>query len=317
VGAGRRGAPEGPRGGVEVPDRGGQNVAEWKVPCAFSTELSGGGVACAVKPGDTGAEITESFGLHAVGIPATWSSATPVYLHLVGSGGEPAKATTQAFPNEEILAQVTARGAFVLMVAYDNKEPIGSLCKTDVDCYEPIRRSVIFGEPVPAPYDALKSVAKPNDIVSRARALISYLQSKSPPGTLPAAISGAELDMSKLRIGGHSQGGGHAALLAKVFLVERLCMLSSPLDGKNTINGAKNVPWVEGSWATPAGNRRGTIHELDDGFAKALANLEAMGLSEGVQWRRLTGDTPDPHSYTAKSAAPEPTEARGFCILDP
>lgn len=304
-------------GGGGSSGQGGQAGPVWEVPCAFSAGLSGGGVACAIRPSDTRAEIADSFGYHAVGIPATWSSATPVYLHLVGSGGEPAKPTTQAFPNEEILAQVTSKGVFVLMVAYDNKEPIGSLCKTDLDCYEPIRRSVLFGDPVPPPHDALKSVAKPNDIVSRARELVSYLKSKSPSGGLPAAISGGDIEVGKLRVGGHSQGGGHAALLAKTFQVERLCMLSSPLDGKNTLGGAESVPWVAGSWATPAGSRRGTIHEKDDGFAKAQANLAAMGLSEGVHWRRLTGATPDPHSYTAKDSSAEPAEARSFCILDP
>ena len=62
--------------------------------CVFE-QAAPGGKLCALKPSGA-AGITDTFGYHAVGLPETITAATPVYVHLVGSGGDPALARRSA-----------------------------------------------------------------------------------------------------------------------------------------------------------------------------------------------------------------------------
>lgn len=209
--------------------------------------------------------------------------------------------------------ELTALGVLVLMPAYDNEPTVGSLCKLDLDCYEPVRREILYGEDAPAPYSTFKDVQKPNDVVSRLNALVATLfQSGLLGATPPSALAGGKLDVAKIRIGGHSQGGGHVGLFAKDFAVERVCMLSSPMDGTDTGGVGTAVPWVSGTWATDLSKQRAVIHELDPGFLKAKANYDAMGLVEGTHWTRLTFTTAEPHASTVKD--PVAAAARAGCI---
>lgn len=269
--------------------------------CAFEQAATGGKL-CALKPSGA-AGVTDTFGYHAVGLPSSIAATTPVYVHLVGSGGDPAKPATKSFPNQLLMEELTKAGVLVLMPAYDNEPTVGSLCKLDLACYEPVRREVIWATPAPAPYADMKNVTQPNDIVSRLSALVSALtQAKLFGATPPGALAGGKLDTTQLRVGGHSQGGGHAALFAKDNKVERVCMLSSPIDGTDLGGIGKAVPWVSGTWATDLAARRALIHEKDPGFIKAKANFDAMGLVEGTHWKRLTAATAEPHATTVKDA---------------
>ncbi|MCU0659536.1 MAG: hypothetical protein MUF64_31010 [Polyangiaceae bacterium] len=282
--------------------------------CAFTKDLEGGAVACAVRPGATDPAIQDDFGYHALGLPATVGADTPVYLHLVGSGGEPARPATQTFPNELLLRELTARGVLVLMVAYPNEIPIGTLCKDDLACYEPVRQEVIDGSPAPAPYDQLNNIQKPQDIRSRFDALVAHLRAFPEGQALPTSLAGATVQTDKMRIGGHSQGGGHAGLLAKALPFERVCFFSSPLDGGPL--AVEAVPWVSSAWQTPLERRRAVIHQQDKGFDKAKVNFEAMGMSEG-QVKILKGPSQDPHAYPVKDDAAAAQQARDFCVLAP
>lgn len=280
--------------------------------CAFQAP-SGSGVLCAIEPAKTADGVTNTFGYHAVGLPASITSTTPVYVHLVGSGGDPAKPATQSFPNQVLMDELVAAGFLVILPAYDNEPTVGSLCKLDLACYEPVRREIIFGVDAPAPYSAMKDVKKPNDVVSRLAALVKTLSDEGLLGASPpAALTGGKIDPGKIRLGGHSQGGGHAGLFAKDVAVERLCMLSSPMDGADTGGVGTAVPWVSGSWATDLAARRAVVHEQDPGFPKAKANFDVMGLVEGTHWTRLTFATTEPHAATVKD--PAVAAARATCI---
>ena len=282
--------------------------------CAFEIAASGAKL-CAIDPTKTTPGVTDTFGFHAVGFPATVTADTPVYVHFVGTGGDPAKPATQTFPNQLLMEELTALGALVLLPAYDNEPSVGALCKQDLDCYEPVRDEILFGDDAPAPYTSMKDVKKPNDALSRIAALVDALHRSGMLGaTPPAALAGGKLDWSKARVGGHSQGGGHAGLIAKRFAVERVCFLSSPIDGApDGAGGGLPVPWTAGVWATDVSRRRAAVHEDDPGFAKAAANLAAMTMVEDTHWRRLRFATADPHASTVKDPAAAPV--RRACVL--
>ena len=121
-----------------------------------------------------------------------------------------------------------------------------------------------------------------------------------------------------MHVGGHSQGGGHVALLALDAPVTRVCLLASPIDGaeRPTVRGAD---WTaHPDWATPLEARRAVIHPLDPGFAKARANFEAMGMVEGTHWRRLEIDVParEAHGAVVKSEDPAAVAARRWACFE-
>lgn len=298
-------------GGAITPDAG--DAGTTSAPCAFDAPLTAGR-ACAIDPTATDPAITRTFGYHALGLPSAITASTPVYVHFVGSGGDPAKPDTRAFPNQLLMEELTARGVLVVMPSYDNDPSVGSLCKEDLACYEAVRREILTGEDAPAPYSALKDVRAPNDARSRIAALIAAVAKSGLLGAdPPAALASGQLAWSKARLGGHSQGGGHAALIAKTTAVERLCMLSSPIDGAGEGAAAVAVPWVSGTWATDLSRRRAVIHQDDRGFDKASANFAAMGLVEDTHWKRLRFATTDPHAATVKDPTAAP--ARAACVL--
>jgi hypothetical protein len=284
--------------------------------CAFEADGAGAGTVCALRPSALAPGTSDDFGYHAVAVPRNVGPSTPVYVHLVGSYGDPAKPDSRQFPNLVILQEALAAGYLVLMPAYDNEPTVGSLCDDDLDCHEPVRLEILTGADARAPYANLKRVVAPDDVDSRLRALVAALK-KSPllAGGVPMALSGGELDWARVRVGGHSQGGGHAGVLARHRMVARACMLSAPLDG--TRSGTPSTWVTAGGMATPRERLRGVIHEEDPGYLKGAASYAALGMQEGIHWRRLTDATSSPHAFTVKADAPSAVAARAWaCFSD-
>lgn len=272
--------------------------------------------ACAIQPSRTDPAIVDTFGWHAVGIPAKLTPATRVYIHLVGTGGDPYKPAMSVFPTAELLREASEKGWLVLMPAYDNEPTVASFCGSDLACYEPVRIEIITGKDAPPPYTSLKSVTAPNDIDHRLEALLRALTDRGVlgPTTTPTALLGGKVDWSRVRVGGHSQGGGHAGIIAKLRAVDRVCFFSSPMDGDLS---AKPVGWATApDWATPVERRRGAVHEKDPGYPKAEANMIAMGMKLDVHWFRLTTPTPEPHGFTVRSTDPAAVAAREKVCFD-
>ncbi|MEW5848913.1 MAG: hypothetical protein AB2A00_08865 [Myxococcota bacterium] len=277
--------------------------------CAFERSNATGRL-CAFQPSTIDSRVSDEFGWHAVGIPTTVTAQTRIYVHLVGSGGQPVNPANGNVPNLTLIQEAVERGFLVVMPAYDNEPAVGGLCGQDLDCFEPVRREILYGEAAAGEYADLKDVQVPNDIRSRTSMLLRALKDGGFLGaTPPAALAGDDVDVAQLWLGGHSQGGGHVALWARDHLVARVCMLSAPVDAA-TQPSLQPAPWVGGSWVTPLGARRAVVHEDDPVFDRVNANLDAMGLVEDTHWRRLTEATNDPHAETAKGTAAASSSAR-------
>jgi hypothetical protein len=247
------------------------------------------GWACAIRPSSTGRGISDAFGLHVVAFPGTVTPATRVYVHLVGTGGMPAGPAGD-LTNGHVLAEATRAGYLVINLAYDNVTPLRRLCGHDLDCYEPLRWEIIHGEDPPPPWRDRKRVTPPDDIDSRLGALVDTLVASG--RDLPPALR--PLDWSRLRVGGHSQGGGHAGVIARRRAVARVCMLAAPADASPADQPAR---WLAEPWATPLERRRVVVHR-DDGLFSAIAPAAAaMGMTPGAGLRVLDEPTVNPHGY--------------------
>jgi len=273
--------------------------------CEHKLDLGGGGWACAVRPSSTDPRIADYFGLHAVAGPATVGAETPVLVFFVGTGGRPAL-PDGTFTIWQLLVDGAAAGYLVLAVAYDAERALFELCGDDVDCYEPVRWEVVTGQDAAAPYRDLKQVAVPGDTDHRLIALAAALVEGRVIAALPAGLAG-ELDWSHLRVGGHSQGGGQAGVIARRRAVERVCMFGAPVDASSALVPAS---WIGGDWATPVSRRRVVVHQADSFYPKISANADTMGMVAGVELRVLDVPTSNPHAFGSHVDHPVARDAR-------
>lgn len=164
-----------------------------------------------------------------------------------------------ATPTDNIYNASVAAGDHVLAIAYASDLVIGVSCSGDDACYTDTRTAGITG--VAQPHQAAGfTIVKTAGIHERVALALSYLRASDPRGGWgpfylggePTDPSGAAIDWSKVIIMGHSQGGGYAAMLAKLHPVARMVALSSPCDA---VGDAPATWQTTGTWATAMAQR--------------------------------------------------------------
>ncbi len=84
------------------------------------------------------------------------------------------------------------------------------------------------------------------------------------------------IDYSKIIFSGHSQGGGHAALIAKYYLIKRAVCFSSPKDWSNFFDSPP--VWLSnGTWVTSPSNIYCFNHILDE-HTRQLEIWDSLGI---------------------------------------
>lgn len=152
-----------------------------------------------------------------------------------GSGGSPL-AGTRGSPSANFYATARAAGLHVLAISYRSDDSVGGLCKGDDACYLPTRRAIITGAFEMGAAPALSGIATHEGALLRLYAGLSTLAARDPSGGWGAFIDpaaekpGERIRWSTIVAAGHSQGGGHAALLGKAFAIDRVVVLASPCD---------------------------------------------------------------------------------------
>ncbi|BAC88584.1 BPSS1187 family protein [Gloeobacter violaceus] len=272
------------------------------------------GVVCAIQPSLTDRAIDDGsgrgYGYHVVGIPEHPDQLQGVFVYLLGSGGKPFDPDRGVFTPGQSMEEGMAQNHLVISLAHANADPVGSLCNNRSSCYGPVREEIVYGTPVAAEVQ----VDQANSIVYRLDALIRFLKRYLPADfPFPAAISGKTINWRKLRLGGSSQGGGHAGYLARDQTVERLCFLASPVDSTTQADPPRgsvetvSAHWVgEQSWQTPVEHIRGVVHQGDQYYAGIVANYATLGLQKSTSesnpnhhWVELTAPTDKPHTAPA------------------
>jgi hypothetical protein len=272
-----------------------------------------GGIACAIQPSRTDSAITDlgssgrGFGYHVIGIPSDPTQIKGTFLYLGGSGDRPFDPDGDRYSNLEIVENGIALGYMVIQLAHANTDPVGILCGNNDACYGATRQEIIYGTAT----SSAVSVNTANSIMNRLSALSRFLKSNySLSYLLPAALSGTKVNWSKMRLGGSSQGGGHAGHIARDNASQRVCFLSSPVDTV-TVSGdtsgsrqSVSAAWVsDTTWKTPTSQLRGVAHEDDDYFESITTNYKTLGMKESTSetnpnnnWVRITVDAGNPHT---------------------
>jgi hypothetical protein len=177
-----------------------------------------------------------------------------------------------------------ALGYHVVYLMYPN-DMAAAVCQDDEDesTFEKFRREIISGEDL----DARVSVDRVNSIEHRLLRLIQWLAENRAVEGWRQYLVDDRVDWSRVVLAGHSQGGGHAQLLAKDHSVARVVVLGSPKDYNH--RHGRPAAWYGGG-ATPAGRMFALVHEQDTqacGYEQQLENLRASGLTTVADIDRL------------------------------
>lgn len=191
-------------------------------------------------------------------------------LHLVGSFDNPANTTY--FPS-----LAANRGFKAINLKYRNEVSANGACalSSDMDCYEKYREEIIFGTDV----SSQVSVDSNECILNRLLKLLVHLDSLYPLENWDHFLAGSDsIDWSDIVLSGHSQGGGHAAFIAKQFEVERVLMFASPNDFSPLFSAP--APWLSVPGLTPDSNHFAFGNLFDEvvDFEKQYQNWGAMNL---------------------------------------
>lgn len=168
-----------------------------------------------------------------------------------GSDGDPAHVITD--PAENVYTAAVAVGHHVIGLSYRSNQIVGQLCFGKDACFLPTRMTIVKGAFQTGADDSLSDILPTEGIEERLRLLLVDLVSADPTGNWGSFLTADHtgMDWTKIVPSGHSQGGGHAALLGKLYAVPRIVTFSSPCDSIGSDPPAA-ASWehADSSWAT-------------------------------------------------------------------
>lgn len=182
-------------------------------------------------------------------------------LFFNGSGGSPRGGVASASTSFYSVAR--SQGLHVLAVSYRSDEAIGVLCATAADrdaCFLQTRTAVLTGEYQDGAAASLRGIERHEGVYARLVAALVALARRDPAGGWDAFFDPAMLATplravrwERVMASGHSQGGGHAALLGRRHALARVIALASPCDS----NRGVAAQWLvhDGSYATDPATR--------------------------------------------------------------
>lgn len=185
---------------------------------------------------------------------------------------------TGAIPRfyREVARTGAMRGYHAVGLTHPNDIAVGDRCagSGDIDCPSRVRREVITGENA----STLIEVPRAESITGRLVALLDYLDRTYPGEGWGQYLVGVEPDWSRIVVAGHSQGGGHAAYLAKLHSLVRMVMFSSPGDMGLTVGSP--AAWYALPNATPLSRQYGFTHTEDElvPLNFIVSNWRAIGI---------------------------------------
>ena len=222
-----------------------------------------------VRPSDTDPAIGQFNLPHRIFIDGSVAARRQLLIFLPGTG-----ATTA--DQDEFGRAAASIGYHVVYLMYPNDVP-AAVCQDDEDesSFESFRREIIAG----GDRDPRVNVDRADSIENRVLQLVQWLASSRATEGWRQFLTGDSLNWSKVVLTGHSQGGGHAQLLAKDHAVARVVVLGSPKD-YNTRHG-RPAAWYGGG-ATRASRMFAFVHEQDTqaiSYQRQVENLRASGLT--------------------------------------
>jgi len=171
---------------------------------------------------------------------------------LNGSGSTPSQLTID--PTRNLFTSALESGNHVLAVSYRSDVAIATMCDSSrPNCYGASRSTLVTGVFAPDADPSLANVREDEGIIARIDQALRTLVAARPQAGWNAFIGSATAPADRIawpRIiaSGHSQGGGHAAYLGKMFPLIRVVQFSSTCDAPAGVP----APWTaaDTGWTT-------------------------------------------------------------------
>jgi pimeloyl-ACP methyl ester carboxylesterase len=114
-------------------------------------------------------------------------------------------------------------------------------------------------------------------ILNRLVRLLEWLARKRPDEGWGAFLREDAVRWEQVAVAGHSQGGGHAALMGKQFPLARVVMLGAPADAVGPAD--EPAPWLNRGGPTPPERYFGFAHGRDPGIERILAAWNRLDMN--------------------------------------
>lgn len=203
-------------------------------------------------PSLTDNSIDNVFGYHQTYLNTAVAPLNKLFLFLPGSNSSP-------FAYDGVQKLAAEKGYHSLGISYSNAT-ISPLCSGSNDslCFDKVRGEVITG----ADLSDTVNVNVSNSINNRVLKALQYLNTNFPTENWGQFYNGSTILWNKIAVAGHSQGGGHAAFIAKHNTVDRVVLLASPKDYfVAPLN--KAAAWINDPSITPTCRYYALTHEDD------------------------------------------------------
>ena len=172
-------------------------------------------------------------------------------------------------------------GYHAIGLVYKNAVSISDSCGTIANngpsCSENARSEIIYGTPL----SSQVNVDSANSIMNRLSKLLYYLETNYPTKGWDNYIDTATMNIhwERIALAGHSQGGGHAALIARDTVVNRVLFFNSPSDRDNNLTTPLYQPqWFYDGHITHDSVYYAFYHQQNGGPERlAIYNLFGLG----------------------------------------
>ncbi|MEZ4804075.1 MAG: T9SS type A sorting domain-containing protein [Bacteroidia bacterium] len=222
---------------------------------------------------DTDAKIKWELGKHITFYNPTCKSLNTLLVHLVGTSDDPQSTTL-------FTALAANNGYHVINLKYPNQNGSAQgVCKnsTDTNCFINFRKETIEG----LDYSPDISVDSNNCIYNRLYKLLKYLEFNHPNENWSQYVNNSNFYWDKIIVSGHSQGGGHAAVIAIENKVKRVLMFASPND--YSTHFSSYATWIKATHITPDSNYYGFTNYFDNtigDFSNQVNTWTALGMNK-------------------------------------
>jgi hypothetical protein len=168
-------------------------------------------------------------------------------------------------------------GYHVIGLMYQDSVRLADVCGAINDddssaaCFLDARLAIIHGGVTPA---ARLKVLVPDGIDNRLTKLLVHLASRYPEEGWSRFLVGQAPKWSHIAVGGHSQGGGQAAVIAKIRLVDRVVLFSAVPDSIGS-----NAPAWLATHVTPSNRYFGLAHDKDLFLPAITDGWNRLGMS--------------------------------------
>ncbi len=266
-----------------------------------------------VRPRDTDPAIDRDNTPHVALVGNCARQRGRLYVFLAGTKGVP----SPAMP----LVQFAARSCLhAIALAYPNETSVINDCRrapAEPDCYAAWRLEKIDG----VDRSDRIAVTPSNSIENRLLKLVQYLAARHPADGWNIYLDRGTVRWNNVIVSGQSQGGGQAAMLAKVHSVARVALFGSVTDVVGSLRGSP-PSWESTVGATPPERIFGFAHQRDNFWPAIQRGWIMLGLEPYGPVVNVDGASPPfggTHRLTTNAACVTPTAANcaHVTVVDP